>query len=79
MNIKITKKAILPLIAFGLLSLSTSSFAKKEVKMEKCLGLAKAGMGDGKVTLNGKEKEWLYVPAGQCQKLIGGEVYIDKK
>jgi len=79
MNIKNTKKAVLTLAVLGLLSLSSSTFAKKEVAMEKCLGLAKAGMGDGKITINGKVKEWLYMPAGQCQKLVGGEVYIEKK
>jgi uncharacterized membrane protein len=79
MNKIIIKKAFIPLLAIGLLSISSSSFAKKEVVMEKCTGLAKTGMGDGSVTIDGKTKEWLLMPAGQCQKFIGGKVYIEKK
>ncbi len=74
-----TKKYFIPLLAMVLLSVTSSSFANKEVTMEKCMGIATTGMGDGKVTIEGKTKEWLYVPAGQCQKLIGGEVYIEKE
>ena len=79
MKNNIIKKTFIPLLAIGLLSIASSSFAKEKIIMEKCMGIAEVGKGDGKVTIDTEEKEWLFVPAGQCQKLIGGEVYIDKK
>ena len=62
----------------GLVSITSSSFAADD-KTEKCMGLAKAGMGDGKVTIDGKVEEWLYVPAGACAKFVDGRLLLDKK
>ncbi len=73
------KNICIPFIAITLLSLTSTAFAKKEVKMEKCMGIAKAGMGDGKVTMDGKTEEWLYVPAGACEKFVDGHLLLDKK
>lgn len=56
----------------------------KHKKMEKCYGVAKAGhndcgSSDGKHTCQGhstetNEHEWLYLPAGICDKLENGMV-----
>ncbi len=73
------KKSFTPLLAIGLLCATSSSFADKEVSMEKCMGIVTAGMGDGKAAIDGNDEEWLYLPFGQCEKLIGGDVYIEKK
>jgi len=50
---------------------------------EKCTGIAKAGQNDcaanghscaGKAKKDGDPKEWLYVPTGTCNKIVGGIV-----
>ncbi len=79
MKYKNTTKVFIPLLTIGLLSITSSSFAKKETVMEKCIGIAAVGKGDGKVTIDGKIVEWLHLPAGQCEKLIGGEIYRGSK
>ena len=78
MNNKKLLIATLTLTAMGLASITSSSFAA-EAEKEKCMGLAKAGMGDGKVTIDGKVEEWLYVPAGACAKFVDGRLLLDKK
>lgn len=51
--------------------------------MEKCAGIAKAGMNDcasashscaGTATIDGAKDDWVYVPTGTCQKIVGGAV-----
>ena len=53
---------------------------------EKCLGVAKAGANDcgatdgshgcaGQATKDADPKEWIYVPEGTCEKIVGGVVY----
>jgi uncharacterized membrane protein len=50
---------------------------------EKCAGIAKAGQNDcaanghscaGKAKKDGDPKEWLYIPTGTCNKIVGGSV-----
>lgn len=52
---------------------------------EKCAGIAKAGKNDcgsldgkhdcaGKATADDSPHEWVYVPAGTCEKIAGGSV-----
>ncbi len=59
---------------------ATPAFAAQE-GMEKCAGIAKAGMNDcqsashscaGTATVDGAKDDWVYVPAGTCQKIVGG-------
>lgn len=47
---------------------------------EKCAGIAKAGMNDcgtsvhacsGQATKDGDAEEWVYVPEGTCEKIVG--------
>ena len=52
--------------------------------MEKCYGVAKAGQNDcaagegttcqGTSTVDGQKDAWIYVPAGLCEKLVGGNL-----
>ena len=52
--------------------------------MEKCYGVAKAGLNDcaagegttcqGTSTSDGQKNAWIYVPAGLCDKLVGGSL-----
>ena len=56
---------------------------------EKCAGIAKAGMNDCGATdgahrcaraapEDGMETEWIYVPEGTCEKIVGGAVHAVK-
>lgn len=52
--------------------------------MEKCYGVAKAGSNDcaagpgtscaGTSTKDGQKNAWMLVPAGTCDKLVGGSL-----
>ena len=56
-------------------------------KAEKCYGIAKAGKNDcgtGKHGCAGQAKadggdEWVYVPKGTCEKIVGGSIVASKK
>ena len=51
---------------------------------EKCYGIAKAGKNDcastgnnscgGSSKLNSDPKAWIYVPAGYCDRIVGGSL-----
>ena len=51
-------------------------------KAEKCFGLAKAGQNDcaatgshscaGMSKVNADPQSWIYVPAGYCDRIVGG-------
>ena len=50
---------------------------------EKCFGVVKAGQNDcqtathscaGTATMDGQGDSWIYVPAGTCDKLVGGSL-----
>jgi uncharacterized membrane protein len=51
-------------------------------KAEKCYGIAKAGANDcasagnnscgGTSKKNGDTKAWIFVPAGYCERIVGG-------
>jgi len=53
-------------------------------KTEKCYGIAKAGKNDcastgnnscgGSSKLNSDPKAWIYVPAGYCDRIVGGSL-----
>lgn len=49
--------------------------------MEKCYGIAKKGMNDcgtanhacaGEATIDGNKNEWITLPTGTCNKIVGG-------
>jgi uncharacterized membrane protein len=50
---------------------------------EKCYGIAKAGKNDcganghscaGQAAKDGDGKEWIHVPKGTCEKIVGGSL-----
>jgi uncharacterized membrane protein len=53
-------------------------------KAEKCYGIAKAGKNDcastgnnscgGTSKINADGKAWIYVPAGYCERIVGGSL-----
>lgn len=72
--------AAITLLGAGLAS--TPGMAAQEGS-EKCAGIAKAGMNDcataqhscaGTASVDGAKDDWVYVPAGTCQKIVGGTV-----
>ena len=51
--------------------------------MEPCFGIARAGMNDcaanghscaGKAAADGDKREWILVPKGTCEKIVGGSL-----
>jgi uncharacterized membrane protein len=82
----VIRSAIAALLAAGLTAVGTSAVAAKN-DMEKCAGIAKAGKNDcgtskhscaGQAKTDGGE-EWVYVPKGTCEKIVGGTVVASKK
>ncbi len=93
MNTKKTLNTVLAgaaaVAALGLAS--TASHAEEKAK-EKCYGVVKAGQNGcgsadkahgcaAQATVDGSGAEWIKVPAGLCEKLVGGslEPNLDKK
>lgn len=79
---KFLKSATLAIAGAAILT-STPALAK-DVKMEKCYGVVKAGKNDcasakkgghscaGAATVNGDKAEWVLLPEGTCDKLVNG-------
>lgn len=62
-------------------------WAKKGDVLEKCAGIAKAGKNDcganghdcaGQAKKDSDPEEWVYVPKGVCDKIVGGRVKASK-
>ncbi|MGV6859861.1 MAG: BufA1 family periplasmic bufferin-type metallophore [bacterium] len=82
-----TTSALAGVLALGLAATSGSAVAGKP-GFEKCQGIAKASMNDcgtskhacaGKASKDGDPEEWVYVPEGTCNKIVGGKVKTAKK
>ncbi len=75
----LSRVAIAGVVAIGLGAAGGEALAAKP-GFEKCAGIVKAGMNDcgtakhdcaGKASRDGDPREWLYVPAGTCKKIVG--------
>lgn len=74
--------AIGSLLALGALAVAPPAGAMGNMEgMEKCFGVAKAGKNDcgtakhscaGQAAADGQPDEWVTVPKGTCEKLVGG-------
>lgn len=86
-----SKKAVylIPALAMmaGAAGYVTDAHAAKE-DMEKCAGIVKAGHNDcganghscaGQAKTDGDPNEWIMLPAGTCEKIVGGEVVTKKR
>ncbi|MBI4385108.1 MAG: DUF2282 domain-containing protein [Nitrospinae bacterium] len=86
---RIMSSAIAGVLALGLMAAGSPSSAVEKMEgmnpegMEKCFGVAKAGMNDcksglhdckGKARANGEKDSFLLVPKGTCDKIVGGKV-----
>lgn len=76
--------AIGSLLAFGAVTAS----AADDASTEKCYGVAKAGKNDcagakhacaGQGTKDQDANEWVKVPKGTCERLVGGSLAPAKK
>ncbi len=78
----IASAAIAGVLAVGMMASAGNAVAGKP-GFEKCQGIVKAGMNDcgtskhscaGQSTVDGDPEEWVYVPTGTCDKIVGGKV-----
>jgi uncharacterized membrane protein len=67
----------------GLALANSSIAAEQKTKNEKCYGVAKAGKNDcqtsrsacaGTSTRDGQKDAWIFLPAGTCEKIVGGSL-----
>lgn len=79
----ITNSALAGVLAVGLSTTSGNATAEEEAEMEKCQGIVKAGMNDcgtskhacaGLAKVDSDPEEWIKVPEGTCEKIVGGVV-----
>lgn len=79
--------ALASLLTLGLSTVTTDALAAKE-GMEKCAGIVKAGMNDcgtathdcaGKAEKDNDAAEWIYVPTGTCNKIVGATLLTVEK
>jgi len=68
-------------------SAQSSPAPKPQFEAEKCYGVAKAGKNDcqtassscaGTSKRDGQADAWLYVPAGSCERIVGGMLQAKK-
>ncbi len=88
-NNKMITTAISAVLAMGLANVSHAADAGMDMAanvngMEKCYGIAKAGMNDcgtagadkhncgGEAKIDRDPKSWMFVPEGLCNKIAGG-------
>lgn len=73
--------AVSSVIALGIHATNPNNTADAgKPGFEKCAGIVKAGLNDcgtskhdcsGKATVDSDPEEWIYVPAGTCEKVVG--------
>lgn len=77
---KLLTATIATIVSVGLATVATTA---KAMKMEKCYGIAKKGKNDcgtklhscaAQSKVDGDSEEWLFVPKGTCDKIIGGSL-----
>lgn len=76
------KTSLIAAAAVGsLLALGATAQAADKPEMEKCYGVSKAGKNDcganghscaGQAKKDGDPKEWLLLPKGTCERIVGG-------
>jgi uncharacterized membrane protein len=85
----LTKTSLISTALAGLLAMGAmTATAADEAATEKCYGVAKAGKNDcaggkhacaGQSTKDKDANEWVKVPAGTCERLVGGSLTPAKK
>ncbi len=100
MRNKIVNTTLTAMLAVGISTVGTAAVAADQTSkmpaghnkmlkgMEKCFGIAKAGLNDcgtatnsgcaGSSTVDGQVSAWIYVPKGTCNKIVGGSTVEPK-
>lgn len=82
----LTSMALAGIIAAGL-SIPAGEVKAAKKGFEKCYGVAKQGKNDcgtskhtcaGLAKIDGDAEEWVYVPEGTCEKIVGGSLVKPK-
>lgn len=78
----VINSALAGVFALGMLTAAGNAVAA-DAEKEKCYGVVKAGKNDcgapghscaGQATKDGDPQEWVYLPSGTCEKLVGGSL-----
>lgn len=81
-------KAAALALACGAIATTTLPAHAAKKDMEKCAGIAKEGKNDcgtskhacaGMAEKDADPEEWVYVPKGTCEKIVGGKLVTAKK
>ncbi len=83
-NKRLVSAAITGILALGLTAASANLMADDDAAAtEKCAGIAKAGQNDcganghscaGQAKVDSDPAEWVKLPKGTCEKIVGGVV-----
>lgn len=72
--------ALSSVIALGMVATQSDDAVAGKPGFEKCAGIVKTGLNDcgtskhdcsGQATVNNDPEEWIYVPEGTCEKIVG--------
>ena len=83
MSKKITTAIAAAMIGGTLTAATLPAHAASAPKMQKCYGVVKAGKNDcgtkahscaGLAKTNGAADEWILLPKGACDKIVGGKL-----
>ena len=73
------------MIALSSLGLQTNAFADEKKTVEKCYGITKTGKNDcktlssacaGHSTSDGQKDAFIALPAGTCERIVGGTLEL---
>lgn len=83
------QQAIAAVFALGVTSANAAEMTMGNIEgMEKCYGIAKAGMNDcgtathgcgGEAKIDNDKNNWILVPTGVCKKIVGGSLQPQSK
>ena len=85
-SISTASTVVASILAVGI-SVGSGQAVAAKAGFEKCQGIVKAGMNDcgtskhqcsGNAATDGAADEWLYVPEGTCDKIVGGSIKAKK-
>ena len=83
---KMIQQAVAAVLALGVTSAEAADMPSTMGNvqgMEKCYGIAKAGMNDcgtathgcgGEAKINNDKANWVLLPSGTCNKIVGGSL-----
>lgn len=84
---QLLKNTVAGIMALGI-SVAAGEVMAAKKGFEKCAGVVKKGMNDcgnsrhscsGQAAKDGMVDEWLFVPNGTCEKIVGAKLFVKKK